>query len=184
MKRFFTLCMVAAFALSIGCEKTPEEEMIWDFSPFSVSFSVSDAETGADLLDPDSERNILGQEIAVVYNGARYQVVLPESPDWGPKTRFLMPQPLALRLMRSYTLTEVNGEWRKIYGTYRLEFGEFTPVDDWHGQELTMEWGDGSTNAVRFDLYIKWKRVNDPEVLSPIWFDGVQQSDWHIALRK
>ncbi|MCM1151316.1 MAG: hypothetical protein NC209_06770 [Alistipes sp.] len=184
MKRFFAACLTAACFLWVGCDEEPEDIWVWDFATFSVGFFVCDAETDADLLDPASEHNILGQPIAVVYAGTRYEVV-PDESSVAAATRFLMPKPLALRLVRSYTYHEEDdGGLTKTYGPYCLDFGEWTPEDGWHGQEFTIEWGDGSSNTVRFDLYIEWKKKNDPAVLAPIWFDGERQDDWCITLRK
>ena len=184
MKRFLTFCLTAACLLAAGCDREPEEDLIWDFATFSVGFYVCDAKTDADLLDPASEGNILGQPIAVVYAGTRYEVVPDESSDFAATTRALMSKPLALRWMHSYTYVEEEGYMKKKYGPYRLDFGEWSPVSGWHGQEFTIEWGDGSSNTVRFDLYIEWKKKNDPNVLHPIWFDGERQNDWCITLRK
>lgn len=190
MKRFLTIGMLAACCLFAGCDKEEEadDDIIWDFATFSVGFYVQDAATGADLLDPACESNILGQPIAVTYDGKRYEPDPSQATDFFMHksflTRFLMPAPLALRLHRLYTLKEENGKTTKNYLGYRLDFGEFTPCDDWHDQEFTIEWGDGTSNTVRFDCCIVWRSRTDPDVLHPIWFDGKQQSDWSITLRK
>lgn len=47
-----------------GVKIAPEERLVW--------FTVEDAETGADLLDPTTEWNILHQTIKAAYQGREY----------------------------------------------------------------------------------------------------------------
>lgn len=189
MKRLLTIGLLAAGCLFAGCDKEENgEDLIWDFATFSVGFYVQDAATGADLLDPASPSNILGQPIAVTYAGNRYELDPSQATDFyrhkSVLTRALPTMPLDLRLHHSYSLKEENGEMKKVYRNYRLDFGEFTPCSDWHNQEFTIDWGDGSSNTVRFDCYIVWKSSTEPNVLHPIWFDGKQQTEWTMTLRK
>lgn len=185
MKRFLTIGLTAICSLFAGCDKE-DGDLIWDFACFSARFYVFDSTSLTDLLDPDSERNILDQPIAVVYKDDRYEIERVQDSEFflPVGTRALLPRPLALRLFRSYTYKIVGGKRVKFDGPYCLAFGEFTPVSDWHGEEFTIEWGDGSSNTVNFDLYIKWKRKNDPQVFSPLRLDGIPHDDWHIVLYK
>lgn len=176
MKLLLALCAMAACCLPAGCDKTIEDARInWDFVNYSVCFSVSDAATGADLLDPDSEHNILGRLIEVVYAGERYGIELPASPDSAAAPCANLPMQLSARL---YDVPTEEGR------VYQLRFGEFSPLGDYHGEEFTIEWGDGSSNTVRFDCYVEWPRANDPHVLRSIWLDDVGQESWWIRLRK
>ncbi len=186
MKRLLLLPLAIVLALATSCDKEETEEpMIWDFVCHSVRFFVLDSATGANLLDPDAEHNLLDRPIAVVYKGVRYEVEEAQYAQPVPMadTRLLPPKPLALRWF-SYIPQYISGRWEKVEGKYCLEFGEFSPIDDWHGEEFTIEWGDGTSNTVRFDLYIIWRHVNDPQVFTPLWLDGAPHDGWSISLRK
>lgn len=185
MKRLLLLPLTIVLVLATSCDKEETEEpAIWDFACYSARFFVLDSATGANLLDPDAGHNILDQPIAVVYKGVRYEVEEAQDIEVPmTDTRFYMPKPLALRWF-SYIYQYIGGRWEEVEGKYCLEFGEFTPEDDWHGEEFTIEWGDGTSNTVRFDLYIIWRHVNDPDVFTPLWLDGVPHDGWSITLRK
>ncbi len=185
MKRLLLLSLAIVLALSTSCDKEDDSDIIWDFVCFSVRFYVFDSATGANLLDPDLEGNLLDRPIAVVYKGVRYEVEKAQDAEPVPmaSTRLLPPKPLALRWF-PYIYQYIDGKWKEVYGEYCLEFGEFSPIDDWHGEEFTIEWGDGTSNTVNFDLYIKWKHANDPQVFSLLRLDGVPHDGWRIEFRK
>lgn len=161
------LAVFAAAVLSLaGCsdDRKSEHPAIWDFVNPSVRFVVTDAETGENLLDPASE-NFIGEEaVAVSYKGERYGIV---TEPYAPVSRFNMPRPLALRLERDpyySSLEELQG--------WHLSFGEFSPTDNYRDQRFTVEWEDGSTTEVEFDLYIVW-HDDEPDVKSLVRVDGV-----------
>ena len=82
--------------------------------------------------------------------------------------------PLALRL-------EGANEYDRIKG-YHLAFGEFDPTDGLKGQSFVVDWGDGTSTKVEFDLYVVWKknrkeRIYEAEVHSPIRVDGAARGE-------
>lgn len=163
-------------ALFSGCsEETDTSDYEWpicDFVNPSVCFFVSDARTGENLLDPDVVGTILGQPIAVTYDGKRYEVA--EDAAAVPMTRVNPPRPLALRL-------EGMGEFDRVKG-YHLAFGEFDPAENLRGESFVIDWGDGTSTQVEFDLYVTWKADHEertwmPEVSSPIRIDGVDRGE-------
>jgi hypothetical protein len=59
-----------------------------------------------------------------------------------------------------------------------LRFGEFGPNYDYKGETFTIHWGDGTSDEVKFDLYITWKK-GDPTIHDKIWLNGEQKNvDW------
>lgn len=147
--KVFLLGVPLALGALAGCSEEVEYEMpIYDFVNPSVCFFVSDAATGVNLLDPDEPDAILGRPIAVTYGGKRYEVAADAVA--APATRANLPRPLALRL-------EGANEYDRIKG-YHLAFGEFDPTDGLKGQSFVVDWGDGTSTKVEFDLYVVWKK--------------------------
>lgn len=171
--KVFLLGVPLALGVLAGCSEEVEYEMpIYDFVNPSVCFFVSDAATGVNLLDPDEPDAILGRPIAVTYGGKRYEVAAGAVA--APATRATMPRPLALRL-------EGVNEYDRIKG-YHLAFGEFDPTDGLKGQSFVVDWGDGTSTKVEFDLYVVWKknrkeRIYEAEVHSPIRVDGAARGE-------
>ena len=157
-----------------GCSDPDDDNggWIYDFVNPSVCFFVSDAATGENLLDPGTVGAILENPIAVVYGGERYEVT--SEAVAAPATRANMPLPLALRL-------EGAGGFDKVKD-YHLAFGEFDPMRNWKEQSFVLDWGDGTSTKVEFDLYVTWdwswkegRKV--PNVHSPIRVDGVERGE-------
>lgn len=166
--------MSLLLALLAGCSEqgNGSEDGEWDFVNPSVCFFVSDAATGANLLDPGAAGSICGQPIAVVYNGGRYEVTAEKNA--GRMTRVVNVRPLALRLEEMGPLGNIEG--------YHLAFGEFSPTGDLRDQSFTIEWGDGNVTTVEFDLYTTWAYSKEkgrkvPTVHSPIRVDGVERGE-------
>lgn len=150
------MCLTACdidLDLDRGCDA------IWDFTPMDITFSVADAE-GNDLLDPDSELNIL-DKITVRYNGKEYSV---GELDGNPGTRAYMPHWEGL-----YT------RYSKREGCWLLYFGEFSPDFGNHrNDKLTIDWGNGTKDQILFDFYVTWKKC-DPIVHRKFLVNGKKQ---------
>jgi hypothetical protein len=138
----------------------------WDFHNPDICFFVKNEE-GENLLDPNIEGNILGNEITVDYNG---QVFGMDS----VQTRALPPVWYGLRV-------EPFDDYLNF--TPVLKFGEFITTSDeigFHGETFTINWCDGTSDEVKFDLYITWS-INesyldpDPTVHKKLWFNDELQ---------
>ena len=172
------LVLASVVCLLAGCNKIvgDDDDIIWDFTCYSVSIYLADSRTGQNLLDPANDGNVLGQEISVEYDGKSYPIIAD--------SRFNMPGELALRHVEyEWQWNEANHRYEQIT-SHHLEFGEFTPCDDFHGEEFTIHWSDGTSNKVRFDCYIVWKSKKEPEVIRKLWLDGIEQEDWTCRITK
>ncbi len=147
------LCLTACDIVNTDCDA------IWDFAPMEITFSVADA-AGNDLLDPDSELNILDR-ITVRYNGEDYSIARDEATN----TRAYHPH------------------WQGLYvrhpegdGCHLLSFGEFSPdFGDHRNDKLTIDWGDGTKDEITFDFYVTWKKC-DPRVHRKFLVNGKKQT--------
>ena len=177
MKNLLKLLLLAMVAMAgAACDEEEGKLMIWDFTHYTVEFVVEDAETGADLLDPATEGNILEQEIKVIYNGTEYPRWTKMSLEaWDfediASTRYDMPRPFALRWGWS------NGAY-----SYLVAFGDFDPTQDFHQESFMIDWGDGTQNEIVLNCYVTWKN-GKPTVHRALWVDGVKQK-WKIVLKK
>jgi len=143
--------------------------MIWDFSNYSIVFHVVDSE-GNNLLDSVVAGNILDNDINVTYREKVYNKTV-EQPLYYVKPQATYVLPLALRL-EPYIWEDP---------TVYLTFGEFAPdhfnsdldEDGWHGETFTIDWGDGTQDEVKFDLYLTWKRFGkcEPTTHKAVWLN-------------
>lgn len=188
MNRLFALFSIAAassaaFSGCSGCSGcTGDPDVIWDFVNPSVCFFVTDAATGENLLDPESEHTIAEHPITVSYRGEVYPVVRTDAPQVRSSlpTRANPARPLALRLENRDALGVVEG--------WHLSFGEFDPAAGWYGERFTIDWGDGRSNEVEFGLWLTWKS-SEPTSHSPLSLDGVPRGEgyydaWVIPLER
>lgn len=120
-----------------------DPDAIWDFANYEIGFTVEDAQ-GRDLLDPQTEGNILAQPIKAIMYGKEFGYEV----DSGGRaeTRYNMPRKLALRWRYS--------KWQK---RYMFFFGEFSPQSLWMDATFVLDWGDGQQDKVQFDCYLSWK---------------------------
>ena len=129
-----------------------EDRPIWDFICYDINFAVTDSK-GNDLLDPEYPGNILKNNITITYNNQTFK-----SNDI--ELRYLPPYPLAIR--------KVYNEFLK---KNLLTFGEFTPQDNFNNESFTVDWGDGTKDVVKFDLYIEWPNVYSPKVYRKLYLN-------------
>lgn len=137
MKVFFkSLTVAAIMLLAGGC-------MIMDWAPVILRIYVEN-QAGEDLLDPDSEINLL-EGVTMTYRGETYGLV-PE-----PETKYYLPHFDGLELM-------LDKE-----GRYYLYFGELDGAEE-YSEDFTIVWGDGTSDVINYKRNIfmtivseKWK---------------------------
>lgn len=182
MKWILGCALLLTGLLTTACRHEEEDHVIWDFLNYSVAFSVTDAATGADLLDPRAAGNLVNDPIRVRYGEQEFGLQsIPTNDFYTAATRSNAPRPLGLRLTR--LLRGYEGPY-PIPGPWILTFGEFSPEQGWRGESFTIEWGDGIVNEVTFDCYVVWESPQEPKVVRHIWFDGVEQESWLLELTR
>lgn len=122
--------------LYLDLVREPADPAAPDYRNESIVFAVRNAE-GEDLLDPFLENNICRQEIVVKYAGKSY------SAGWWGQS-YLPVRKLALRL---------DTDPKTECGT--LSFGEFSPLGGYRDETFSIDWGNGRTDEVSFDLYVE-----------------------------
>lgn len=71
MRTFFNIWfLLSFFCLTVGCDKDDNE--LDSRPPIEFHLFVEDAETGADLLNPETEGNLLNAPIYAIENGNKY----------------------------------------------------------------------------------------------------------------
>ena len=175
---------IAISALFLSCDKDnpgegigegPNNDWIWDFTNFSVAFSVTDPDRH-DLLDSATVNNILADSSKwyVTYNDKTYRPL----PEHRVETKFNMPIPLGLRLQ---SLGGYNEEGKYQHWRYGLTFGEFSPTNNFKSESFTLYWDESRHTDIQFDLYITWDK-EEPTVHRALAIDGVvQPEDWPVV---
>jgi hypothetical protein len=161
MKKNLLYLITTLTSLLIGCSDIGGD--IWDFVNYDVIFTVVD-NSGNDLLNPETRGNIVEKDITVEYNGKKYK-------RGDVETRFNMPRSLGLR----------SHYYEPVRATV-LSFGEFSPTKNYRGESLTINWGDGTQDIIKFDLHITWKN-HDPTVHKIIYLNGKQYSNESFLIK-
>ena len=164
MKRVLLLTVIMLSFVS--CDKEVKKYR-YENTSGSVLIYVKDA-NGNNLLDPDFEGNILNTDIYAEYKKEIYSVY--NHPFYFPRTRVADPPHW----------------WGLVYmlpdGSERLHFGDFITTRDreFHGETFTINWGDGTSDEIKFDLYVAWEgeeHYSEPIDVRKIWLNGELQSD-------
>ena len=123
----FVLCTL----FLVACDNGEEALTIWDYSPVVCYVAVEDAD-GHDLLDPQTEGNILGQDIKADFMGDTYELNAEVV-----QTRYYLARFTGLQLV-------YGGDEERYY----LRFGELAGENTYENEPLTLHWGDGSTDVI------------------------------------
>ena len=137
-----------------------------DYAHFDFYMFVKNA-AGENMLDPAVDGNILGNDICVEYDGEIWPVSTQSTRASGT------PPWYGLRI-------EPLNPYREGSPSV-LKFGMFpTGNGGCYGEEFTIDWGDGTTNKVKFDCYVVFGFISPitGNFLVPtswptkIWVDG------------
>lgn len=174
-----------AVALLVSCSDDDKENgksgLIWDYANYSVWFEVVDKTTGADLLDPATEGNILGQSIRVVYDGETYDRITEDDLSYWPPyeqtasvevSRSNPPLPLALR----WGFSEFSNR-------YWLAFGEWEP-QGLDGVRFAIEWGDGTSSEINIDARCEMEADGSLDLDFEAYCDGERIPDLSVRIER
>ncbi len=96
--------LIAAFLITLilSCKDTYEDtckDMIWGFTNYEFFISVIN-ESGENLLDPETDGNLLDGGVWITYKDETYNMKEVQSIN----TRYLPPSPLSLRYYQKMRL--------------------------------------------------------------------------------
>lgn len=138
-KFLFLTLMVASLSLFTACSDDDVQPGLWDIPPIEFNIYVQDA-AGRDLLNPETENNILEQDIRAIYDQKEYK--LGEKPV---QTRAIYAPFMGLQTTQM------------LDGRYCLTFGYFLGDIDWGYTPFSVKWGDGTIDHFSFDSKMYWK---------------------------
>ncbi len=120
---------------------------------------------GDNLLDPDFEGNILDNNITIEYEDEVYAIMTNNEEETATRA---LPPPEWYGLRLHYS---------ERFDTHELLFGEFGRC---LGNVITINWGDGTSDEVKFDFDVEYKgsgKKYRPYVYLRAWLNGELQSD-------
>ena len=153
MKKKYLLLVIMALGL-LSCESIFPTGKIWDIAPVVFSVQVLDA-GGVDLLNKDNPNSIDTSGIKALYRGVEYKC---RNDEYALSTKAYAPQFHGLQLSKNIRT-----------GVYILRFGELDGAKSYSNEELTIYWGDGSSDKIKFNRKFKWRFNGDPDS-SEEWF--------------
>ncbi len=143
--KYVILCLLGLMLCSFSCSES-EDFVIRDFSPIEMKMYVMNEE-GYNLLDENTENNLLGNAIKAINNGAAYYLdtsTVEEEKE--PVSRALHATFYGLKLMKDRD------------GQPYVCFGEFDGARNFDNEIITLDWGDGTYNTVTFDSRVSWQK--------------------------
>lgn len=167
MKAKYLLFGIMALAL-VSCDRIINGGKIWDISPVVVTVQVVNA-NGIDLLNPDNQNSYAAGNIKAIYNGKEYECNKNVSEA---NTKAILAQFYGLKMDKNYV------------GTYNLFFGEFDGAKSYSNEEVTIFWGDGSSDKIKFSRKFRWTIFGDPDISEERFLNGTKVSDRVIKIVK
>ena len=60
--------------------------------------------------------------------------------------------------------------------TFVLRFGELDGAESYSNEELTLLWGDGTSDKIKFNRKFRWKINGDPDISEEWFLNGTKVS--------
>ncbi len=161
MKKLLFLPLICLMPLA-GCKDKIVVETTWDYPNVNIIIHVKD-EQGINLLDERAAKldYILDQNMTIIHDGTTYPI----------KKITRAEEPLLPVMSGFYVLGH--------YAEAKLVFGEFSiDTKEYRGETFTIDWGDGTTSEVKFDIYATPNGKNEqPTFHYATWLDGKVNSE-------
>ena len=170
MKKKYLLLGIMALVL-LSCDEINNNRRIWDISPVVIRVQVVNT-IGIDLLNPDNQNSFAASGIKAVYNGKDYECNKSVSEV---NTKAYFPLFYGLQMNKN-TITND--------GTYILSFGELNGAKSYSNEEITIFWGDGSSDKIKFNRRFRWKLNGDPDISQEWFLNGKKVSGIVIKIVK
>ncbi|MDD3033916.1 MAG: hypothetical protein PHT25_04900 [Bacteroidales bacterium] len=169
MRIKYLLLGIMALGL-LSCEKFDEGDFDTDVPPFMVNLSVFDAK-GVDILNPENSNSIPLSGVKALYKGVEYECNA-ELATIG--TKICSVSFYGLRTMQNPR-----------NGVYYLQFGELNGIDNYSNEEVTIFWGDGTSDKIKFNRELKWNSRKGYHYIQQEWFlNGTKIPNNYISLIK
>ncbi len=166
MKRIFKLllCCTTGASMLCSCENKENGDgdyWIHDIMPMDIRISVVDIE-GNNLLDPLSSGYLVPENIEVEYKGETYKV--HQNPDY--ITKILPATFYGLMLVEDDKYGEI------------LSFGEFEGGKDYTDETITIRWGDGYADVIKFNVDVEYSSKSaDISMIREFFLNGEKVDD-------
>lgn len=154
MRVKYLLLGIMALGL-LSCEKFDEDDFDTDIPPFVVSLNVVDAK-GVDILNPENSNSITLSGIRALYNGVEYEC---NKDMLSVRTKICSSQFYGLRAIKNNK-----------NGSYYLLFGELDGIGSYSNEEVTISWGDGTYDKIKFNRKLKWNSRKGYHNIQQEWF--------------
>lgn len=167
-KSVFFLLWIVVFSLFTSCKNNDEADndlVIGDIAPIKFHIYVENA-AGRDLLNPETENNILEQDIRAIYDQKEYK--LGETPV---QTRVVYAPFMGLQTTQM------------LDGRYCLTFGYFLGYINWDYIPFSVKWGDDTIDHFSFDSKMYWKDEK-PEFNRHFYLNEVEYEKTQFTLVK
>ncbi len=124
-------------------------------------------EQGVNLLDERASGTnwILEQNMKIIYDGTSYSL--------RKATRAEDP---VLPVMNGFYLQGYYAEAKLIFGEFSIDTKEY------RGETFTIDWGDGTTSEVKFDLYVTQNENEQPTYHFATWLDGKVNNETSLTV--
>lgn len=166
MRVKYLLLGIMALGL-LSCDKN--DDIVWDINPVVVTLNVVDAK-GVDILNPENSNSIPLSGVKAFYNGVEYEC---STELMAVSTKAYLPHFYGLRAMKN-----------TYNGSYYLQFGELEGAKSYLNEEVTISWGDGTSDKIKFNRKFRWKSNGDPEAHQEWFLNGTKVPNSSIRIVK
>lgn len=159
----WALCLVAILTLA-ACSKKNEPQSksegeydIIELNPIYLYVEVQDP-SGVDLINPHHPNSITKQPVRIVVKGKTFEL---DNKAIRRELRYYMPEWYGIY----YEAPKEEGK------LWRLVIGEFDGAEE-GVQEVTLDWGDGTSNQLRYNNAVHYKGIGFPDIDLHFYLDG------------